>query len=277
MRKNVIILTHGWTGSSVFSGLLGTAGYWLGAETVKKVDYDTFENLGLVELNRRMMSELRFGQDHEHEFSADAVLELERRAATLDWTPYRAFLERCEARAPWAWKDPRLTWTIRQWHHLLPADRTAYIVLTRDDRQAWISSNLRRHVQSMAFTRSYNHGITASNIAFLEQHGLPYVRLSFEDLLLTPERTIEILNSFLGLDLTMDRLRSVFREPLYRKSRGVKDAVLAALIYLKNYGERDGRGRLRVQESQERGAASPSKAGQDADALPSSLTAGRRG
>lgn len=249
MKKNVIILTHGWTGSSVFSALLGTAGYWLGAETVKKVDYDTYENQGLVELNRQMMQELAFGQDHEHEFSYDAVLDLERRADRLQWDPYRAFVARCESHAPWAWKDPRLTWTIRQWHRVLPLERMAFIVLTRDDRQAWISSNLRRHVQSMAFTQAYNHGITRSNVAYLEQHRLPHIKLSFEDLLLTPEKTLDGLNGFLGLDLTMDSLRSVFRDPLYRKSRNFKDYVVANLIYWKNYGERDGRGRRQKQDS----------------------------
>lgn len=268
MRRNVIILTHGWTGSSVFTGLLGTAGYWLGAETMKKPDYDTFENQGLVELNRKMMDDLRLDGNHEHEFSRESVLELERRAGSLDLAPYRAFLERCESHAPWAWKDPRLTWTIRQWHPLLPADRTAYIVLTRDDRQAWISANLRRHVQSMAFTRAYNHGITASNIAYLEERALPYVRLSFEDLLLTPERTLETLNDFLGLQLGMDHLKSVFREPLYRKSRNFKDAVVASLIYWKNFGERDGRGRL--------GKAAAAVSARGADPMGATAQAARR-
>ena len=30
MSPNLIVLTHGWTGSSVFAGLLSHAGYWLG-------------------------------------------------------------------------------------------------------------------------------------------------------------------------------------------------------------------------------------------------------
>jgi len=55
MKKNVIILTHGVSGSSVFAALLGRAGYWLGSETVQKPDYDTFENAALVALNYELL------------------------------------------------------------------------------------------------------------------------------------------------------------------------------------------------------------------------------
>jgi len=243
MNKNVIVLTHGWSGSSMLAALLGTAQYWLGDETVEKSDYDTFENRRLVELNRQMMAELGVTDTFEHEFSFESVLELERRADRLDWKLYRDFVETCERRAPWAWKDPRLTLTIRAWHRLLPADRTAFIVLTRDDRQAWASSNIRRHVQSIAYTQAYNHGVTRSNVAFLEQHALPYIKLSYEDLLLAPGPTLQRLNEFLCLAMTMDDLVTVSRGKLYKKSRTFGDYIVASLIFWKNYGERDDRWR----------------------------------
>src|SRR4030095_5715458 len=92
MKKNVIVLTHGWSGSSMLAALLGTAQYWLGDETGEKSDYDTFENRRLVELNRQMMGELMgelgLTESYEHEFSFESVLELERRADRLDWDPY---------------------------------------------------------------------------------------------------------------------------------------------------------------------------------------------
>ena len=69
-RKNVIVLTHGWTGSSIFSALFGEAGYWLGGETVVKPDYDTFENADLVALNNRLLHELAPALNHEHQFLA---------------------------------------------------------------------------------------------------------------------------------------------------------------------------------------------------------------
>ena len=238
MKKNVIILTHGWTGSSVFSALIGKAGYWKGDNTHKKPDYDTHENKELIQLNNRLMEELGFEGDHEHEFSLETIENMAKRAEGIDLSPYQAFVDKCEQNKPWIWKDPRLTWTIRVWAKLLDLQNVAFVILTRDDEQAWISCNLRRHIQSRRFTKAYNHGITSSLEKFLNDNQCGFVRYEFEDLLLTPEKTIEELNGFLDINLTMEDLTSVYRYPLYKKSRNWKDKLEATAIYLKNYKER---------------------------------------
>ncbi|MCP5245873.1 MAG: sulfotransferase [Burkholderiales bacterium] len=234
--KNVIILTHGWTGSSVFAALLGKAGYWHGENTFKKVDYDTYENLRLVELNNQLLNELNYTGNREHEILSTEVLdELALKASAIDLTPYRKFLEDCQQHKPWIWKDPRLALTIRIWAKFLPLDDTRFIVLTRDDVQAWITSNIRRHIQSRAFTQAYNGAITNSIKKFLHENHLEFIQFKFEDLQLTPEKTVEELNRFLNLQLTMADLKSVYKFPLYKKTRGLKDKLTAWLIYLKNY------------------------------------------
>ncbi|MDO9091408.1 MAG: hypothetical protein Q7U99_02005 [Rubrivivax sp.] len=243
-RKNVIVLTHGWTGSSIFSALFGEAGYWLGGETMAKPDYDTFENAGLVALNNRLLQQLAPKLNHEHQFAQADVEAIATRSRSWDMRPCRDFVAECGQHQPWLWKDPRLTWTIRAWAQVLDLQTTSFLVLTRDPTQAWISANLRRHVQSFTFTRSYNEGITQSNLRFLQEGGLPYLKLSFEDLLLAPEATLERLNSAFDLGLGLTQLHEVCRLPLGRKSRNWKDFALASLIYLKNFQERDGRGRL---------------------------------
>ena len=244
--KNIVILTHGWTGSSVFAALFGRAGLWLGSDTVAKADYDTFENADLVTLNRRLLDELAPELDHEHRFDPADVVAIERAAANIDLKPYRTFVQQCSAHGAFVWKDPRLTWTIRIWAKLLDLERTSFLVLTRDDLQAWISANARRHVQSWDFTRRYNHGINASNGAFVRSLGRPVMQTSFEALLLEPEETLARLNESYGLSLCLSDLMAVCREPLYRKSRGFGDLVEATAIFLKNYRERDGRGRGRA-------------------------------
>ena len=243
MRKNIIILTHGWTGSSVSAALLGRAGYWLGSSTVQKRDYDTFENADLVARNQELLHLLAPDIDHQHYFAFEDVSRIAHASANLDLGPYRDFLSRCAANEPWLWKDPRLTWTIRVWAKALDLDRTAFLILTRDDFQAWISSNQRRHIQSIRFTKEYNHSITRSNLRFLEDFGLPRLEMSFEDLLLQPDNALVCLNEFFDVNLSMDDLISVYNAPLHRKSRGWKDVLVAALICAKNYGERDGRAR----------------------------------
>lgn len=242
-KPNIIVLTHGVSGSSVFCGLLAEAGYWLGSETMHKPDYNTFENVDLVACNQRLFDALAPDINFEHRFDDNEVQQIERGAAGLSLEPYRNFAAQCAEHGPWLWKDPRLTWTIRVWAQVLDLRNIAFLVLTRDHTQAWISANTRRHVQSLRFTREYNSGITQSNQRFLSEHGLPFVQASFEDLLLQPEKTLERLNSGFNIDLRMAHLRKVCHEPLGRKSRGWKDFALATLIYARNYAERDGRGR----------------------------------
>jgi hypothetical protein len=252
MKKNVIVLTHGWTGSSLFAALLARAGYWLGDETMQKTDYDTFENLALVNLNKHLIDTLACDIDHEHRFAFDDVLAIERAAATHDPAPLRDFVSRCSSHGPWLWKDPRLTWTIRVWGNVLDLERTAFLVLTRDDVQAWISTNRRRHIQSMQFTRHYNHGITRANVRFLDDRRLPYLATSLEDLVLAPEPTLARLNAFFELNLSMDDLKAVCKLPLGRKSQDWRAWVVASLIYVKNHGQRDGGTRSRSQSLRQR-------------------------
>jgi hypothetical protein len=242
--ENLIVLTHGWTGSSVFAALAGAAGGWLGDQTKLKPDYDTFENAELVDLNRQMLRELAPRLDHEHAFDQDSVCRIVLRARHADMTPYRDFVDRCSARQPWVWKDPRLTWTMRVWAPLLDLTRVRFLIVTREPLQAWASANLRRHVQSYRFTAAYNGGITRSNLHFVESTGAKHLTLSFEDLLLRPEWTLDRMNELLDAQLSAADLRAVCHLPLGKRSRGAMDIATAALIYLRNYGERDGRGRV---------------------------------
>lgn len=239
--NNIIILTHGWTGSSVFAGLLGRAGCWLGEQTAKKTDYDTFENNELVALNQRWLQAAAPGLRYEHHFDAADL------GCFVPWTGgeelhrAQAFITRCQQHQPWLWKDPRLTWTIRMWAPLLDLTRVDFLVLTRDPAQAWISANLRRHIQSWRFTRDYGEGITRANLAFVASTGRPHLALSFEDLLLQPEPTLARMNQVFGTQLGLADLQAVCKEPLYQRTRGWADALKAALIYAKNHGLRDGR------------------------------------
>jgi hypothetical protein len=240
---NTVILTHGWSGSSVVAALIQRAGAWLGDQTVVKRDYDTFENTGLVSLNRALIARFATGLDHEHEFNDRQVSLVTERARSADLSELRDFVASCDQHQPWLWKDPRLTWTIRVWADLLDLSAVRFVVLTREPVQAWITANLRRHVQSFGFTQAYNGGITQSNIRFLTERKLNYLSLSFERLLLAPEESLASLNQLLDTNLETADLQSVCSLPLGRRSRGVRDFVKAAAIYGKNYGQRDGRGR----------------------------------
>ena len=241
---NVVILTHGFTGSSILSGLMARAGYWCGGSTVQKTDYDTYENQKLVALNDMMMRELEYVHESDAvPWNDQKLVDLEKKGEGIDLAPYREFVSYCDENGPWVWKDPRLMWTIRIWSNLLDLPRTRFILLTREFDQFWISANLRRHIHSRAFARQMLDGMNGSMLDFVESRNCRYLRVVLEELLVDPSATLVRLNDFLGTSLSAEDLNGVYNGPLKKRTKGLGDRIKATAIYLKNYGVRDGRGR----------------------------------
>src|SRR5689334_25193412 len=119
MKKNVIVLTSGLTGSSVLTGLIARAGYWTGDTTFKKRDYETFENARLIELNLRLFKEAGYRGNYLLEFPEPAMKAIAALPEHVDLTDYKSFLQYCDEHGPWVWKDPRLWLTIRFWRNML--------------------------------------------------------------------------------------------------------------------------------------------------------------
>jgi hypothetical protein len=237
MRKNVIILTVGLSGSSVLTGLISRAGYWTGAATAKK-EYDTFENLELVGLNQKLIKEAGYRGDYTSEFSEEAVTQLKSVYKKVDNAPYKQFLLECEYHKPWIWKDPRLWLTIPFWKNLLDLDQCKFIVLSRDLLQSWTSIVLRRQVWTYGYLKHYENSIRGTITNWLEQNSIPYLHLHYEDLILCPEKSLESLNRYLNIALTLQDIQAIYNQPLYRKPRSNWDFVKAVAIYVKNYPER---------------------------------------
>ena len=239
MKKNVIILTSGLSGSSVLTGLIARAGYWTGEQTFKKADYETYENAELIGLNLRLFDEAGYTGNYLMECSPAAIQAIANLHAKADFAPYQAFINRCNAHQPWIWKDPRLWLTIRFWKHGLDLDNCSFILLTRGLMQSWISSILRRQITTYRYSRGYEECIKHSAMAFLKDNGLPYLHLSYEDLIQHPADAIERLNGHLKTRLTVDDLKAVYNRPLYRNPRNsISKHLKAMLIYCKNYSER---------------------------------------
>jgi hypothetical protein len=236
--NSVIVLTIGWTGSSVLTGLLARGGLSTGRATMKKVDYDTFENLDLTELNKRLIRESGCDIDYAIQFSWRAIYTVASATERIDLAPYRAFVDGLNAERPWVLKDPRLWLTIRFWHRVIDFSDVKFVWLTRDDLQSWISANMRRQIIGYRYCKRYNGQVNTSIEAFLELNALSYTRLSFEELVMYPEETMGRLNDFLGMRLALDDLRAAYDKPLYRTPHGLRDLALAVAIHGKNYFER---------------------------------------
>lgn len=240
IKRNIIILTAGLTGSSVVAGLLQNRGYWAGGTTLRKRDYDTFENQELVALNDRLLRETGYQGRFDRAFSRADIEALAHRARAIDPAPYLGFLRACDQHQPWLWKDPRLWLTIRFWAPLLDFERAQILLVTRQHSQAWISHILRRQIQTPSYCRTYMEGVRASFVEFLTERGLPYHEIVYEDLLLRPEAALAALGGFIGVPITLAHLQEVFHAPLRRRHHGLRDYLRAVLIYLKNYRLRAG-------------------------------------
>jgi hypothetical protein len=238
MKKNIIILTYGLSGSSVLTGLLVRGGYWPGAKTYVKPDYDTFENVRLIELNKQLFAAAKFSGNYENSYSPEALRAITDLRSTLDPAPFRQFIAECDQHRPWIWKDPRLWLTMRYWADLLDLSGIDFVLLTRTPMQSWISYNLRRQVQSYGYAQRYCRQIETAIQRFLDERGLKRHEILFDDLIVKPEETLERLNAFLGTGLTAEDLQAVYNQPLRRAPRSSLDFLKAALIYARNYGER---------------------------------------
>ncbi len=239
MKRNVIILTSGLSGSSLLTGFIARGGYWTGDTTFSKPDYHTFENQELIDLNKRLFREVEYKGNYTLEFSSEALTRIGGVFPRIDCDVYRAFLNRCADHQPWIWKDPRLWLTIRFWKNIMDLDRCRFILLTRDVRQAWISSLLRRQVMTYRYALNYEGQINRSLVEFLQDNGLPYLRVQYEELIEKPEEAIARLNAHLDSTLTLDDLRATYKGILYKApNNSLWRQFKAILIYLKNYSGR---------------------------------------
>ena len=239
MKKNVIILTSGLSGSSVLAALVARAGYWIGDETFSKEEYATFENSRLIELNLKLMCEAGYKGNYLMEFAADTITAINSLYSRIGSAEYRSFVAACESRRPWIWKDPRLWMTIRFWRNFLNRDDCRFILLTRSSLQIWISAMLRRQITTYRYHRRYEGLIHESAVSFCWEYNLPYLHVTYEDLILHPAEVIGRVNGHLDTSLTVEDLQAVYHKPLYRSPRnsGLKH-LKAMLIYLKNYSSR---------------------------------------
>lgn len=234
----MIILTGGLAGSSVLTSLLRSSGYWTGESTVKKSDYDTWENSELVALNNQIFACANFNEDWTLRFRPDYVDSFRSPGSKIDDNLLTSFIRKCDERAPWVWKDPRLWLTIWVWRKHINFNTTVFLVIRRELMQSWISTTIRRQVQTIGHLKRYDAGVHGVIIEFLEQNSAAYVDILYEELICNPESVIGQINDLTNSRMTLENLKSVFRGKLYRKQHGMLALVKASAIYAKNFRRR---------------------------------------
>lgn len=240
MKQNAIILTSGLTGSSVLAGLIAQGGYWTGDSTHKKKgDYDTYENTRLIELNRSLFAAAGYTGNYMTEFNPELARKIAALYGSIDERPYREFVARCGEHQPWVWKDPRLWVTIGFWKNLLNVRECRFILLRRSLWQCWVSGLLRRQIRSYSDLKSYENAVLQMNRDFVRECGASALELGYDEMIAKPENAVRDLNQFLGSDLAVKHLESIYHKRLYAAPKvSTPDTIKALLIYGKNYAER---------------------------------------
>lgn len=228
MKENVIILTGGLSGSSVLAGLIARKGYWLGHDTKVIKRYQTNENSRLVDLNIEILKRSGYGWDDAMDIPPPSIPDILAVAEQPDLDPFKSFLCECNANSPWLWKDPRLSYTIFFWKDFIDLNNCKFILMSRSVEQAWTGSVLKGKMP-IAFSdlETVETNCVRHSEAFLKQENIDFFRVTFEDLIVTPDDTIEKINAFLEIDLDIHDFNSIYKGPV-RKLRWSKSDFFAA-------------------------------------------------
>lgn len=238
--SGVIILTTGSSGSSVLAGTIAAKGFWVGRET-KKLNFDTYENARLVDLNVEILKAAGFQRYDCNDLPSPEVARIRSLAKSPLSSVCKDFIAECDAHRPWLWKDPRLSYTIHLWGHFLHLERIKFVFIERDMKQSYAGLILSRRVpMSYAQHNMINQNYKNSVLSFFETHSVPFLMLEFEELLLKPESTLPRVSLFLESNITVEDLRGVYKGPLYRVRYTKRDWYEALLrYYLYRYVKRD--------------------------------------
>lgn len=232
MQSNVVVFTTGSSGSSVLAGLIATQGYWLGYET-KKLNFDTYENAELVDLNMIILKETGLKKRDCNDLPAPSIKKIEGLVNKIDLKPFYNFLKKCERNQPWLWKDPRLAFTIHFWDQIANFSKTRFIYVYRDPLQSYAGLILSRKVP-MSFKEQnlINNNYQKNAKIFFDKYHINPHKILFEDFILHPEKTIDKLNMYLNTKLSVEDFKSIYKGQLYKKRYSVFDCVFSIFKYL---------------------------------------------
>jgi hypothetical protein len=229
MKPNVIILTNGVSGSSVLSGLIARAGYWLGDRT-KKVQYETFENDELVELNVQILRKSHYLWCDVADIPPPSTQKIRELSEAVWSDSFERFTQECNRHRPWLWKDPRLCYTIFFWKSFLALEDCRFIFVSRNLMQTWTGMILRGKTgMPMEELKIISDNCLKAVTRFIEENQLDLYSLSFEKLTMQPEIAVAELNRYLGTELAVSDLEAIYKGTL-RRPRWTKMDYLKARL-----------------------------------------------
>ena len=229
------------SGSSVLTGLIAQAGYWVGEKTEYKNNttgqYQTWENSEFVALNDALISSLDIKVDSRFWYQNELRQQFQQLAKSTDTEKYQPFTDKLNAHQPWVIKDPKLWVSIGFWAGILGASNFKCIVLYRDIDKLWRSQVNKRIIYDYTYLRDAESASRRSLLSFLEEQAINYLEIKYDDLQNDPTSGIQAINRFSGTSLTVADWNKVYN-PAKNTPESLLGKIKTQLIYFKNYHQR---------------------------------------
>lgn len=222
------------SGTSLVASILAAAGVSMGDRSLASDAHNPrgyFEDLGFLELNRRMLSASTRPEDAGHpDWGWTESERLDRAGLQVYEDQARSLVaERAGAARPWGWKDPRTTLLLDFWHALL---RDPIYVLVY--RFPWEVADSIQRLGAEVFLRNphYAYRIWAwynrHLLDFFRRHRDRSVLVSTDAFLRRPQGLIELLEGRLGLRTSGVDLQCILDPDRFRRLAG--DDPLISLV-----------------------------------------------
>lgn len=209
MPKNVIVVGMPRTGTSLTMGILARKGYYVGPikrdryrEGDEHNPFGYFEADALVKRNAALFGKAGFPFHNTWLFDPipDACFAAIRAlpAEPIDHELVRSYGNH----GRWAWKDPRLSYTLGFWWPLVDPDDTVVLLTRRNPPD--VCESFRRMgwpVQPDLEARVTAHFEAAARV--IEDLAIPHAVLDYGAYLASPKAVAKTLSDLVGLELTV--------------------------------------------------------------------------
>ena len=224
--KNVIVVGMPRSGTSLTMGIFARQAYYVGPVKRRRYregdehnPFGYFEADALVKRNVRIFQ--RAGFPHHNTWLFDRITpECAERIGRLE--PSRDDIELVEAyhaKSPWAWKDPRLPYTLGYWWPLMDPERTIVILTRRrpeDVRESF--RGMGWPVQGDLLERVEEHFQNSQRVA--RELDIPHTVVQYHDYLERPGEVASRIGALVGLQL---EARDLNVRPELDHSRGPRN------------------------------------------------------
>jgi hypothetical protein len=238
--RNIIVIGAPRSGTSLTTAIFTRVGYYVGpmeeegvrgGDENKPVGY--FEADDVINQNVELFKRVGYP---EHNTWLEQPISDAQVGALPELEPSeedRAFLESYVARAPWVWKDPRLTLTLGYWWKLLDPDTTGVVFAARDIedilnsflRMGWCEDEASSKQEAL---RRINQHLQAARDAIAASQ-VPHITINYREYLQDPENVARRLSEFCRVPISASDL-NVRRDLAHTSVRGRLSAWLRRQI-----------------------------------------------